>query len=179
MRGAYLITDNGYAEWRIMQCPVKFSTNQKELMWSTRLESVRKDVECTFGVLKARFRILQSRIKFQHQSKVDNVFVSSCILHNMNLVHDEFDVNWKDPANWETPDNEDDQDLREGRELLRIRGRLLDPNDAILNVIPVLDDQRNVVVEDIEEVDVSYFDFRSELVEHYNYCSKNSLVEWI
>ena len=97
--------------------PIKFSTNQKELMWSTRLESVRKDVECTFGVLTARFRILQSRIKFQHQSKVDNVFVASCVLHNMNLVHDEFDVNWKDPVNWETPDNEDDQDLREAREL--------------------------------------------------------------
>ena len=49
----------------------------------------------------------------------------------MNLVHDEFDVNWKDLVNWEMPDNEDDQDLREARELLRIRGRLLDPNDAI------------------------------------------------
>ena len=94
-------------------------------------------------------------------------------------MHDEFDVNWKDPVNWETPDNEDDQDLREARELWRIRGRLLDPNDAILNVISVVDDQRNIVVEEIEEIDVSYFDFRSELVEHYNYCSNNSLVEWI
>ena len=46
-------------------------------------------------------------------------------------------------------------------------------------MIPVVDDQRNVVVEEIEEIDVSYSDFRSELVEHYNYCSNNSLVEWI
>ena len=97
----------------------------------------------------------------------------------MNLVHDEFDINWKDPANWETPDNEDDQDLREARELLRIRGRLIDPNDIIEDIVPILNDARHVVLEEIEEVDVSYFDFRSELVEHYNYCSKNSLVEWI
>ena len=162
-----------------MQCPIKFSTNQKELMWSTRLESVRKDVECCFGVLKARFRILQSRIKFQAQNKVDNVFVASCILHNMNLVHDELDVNWKNPENWETPEDEDDQDLRDGRELLRIRGRLLDPDAAIAEVPPIVNVQRNVIIEDIDDIEVSYFDFRNELVEHYNYCLNNRLVEWI
>ena len=61
VRGAYLIIDNGSAKWRIMQCPIKFSTNENELRWSTRLESVRKDIECFFGRLKARFRILHMR----------------------------------------------------------------------------------------------------------------------
>lgn len=62
-------------------------------------------------------------------------------------------------------------------ELLCIRGRLIDPNDIIIDVVPTLNDARHVVLEKIEEV--SYFDFRSQLVEHYNYCFKNSLVEWI
>ena len=91
VRGAYLITDNGYAKWRMMQCPMKRSTNEHELRWSTRLESVRKDVECFFRRLKARFRILHMRILFHRQYKVDNVFISSSILHNMTLVQYDFD----------------------------------------------------------------------------------------
>ena len=97
VRSAYLITDNGYAKWRMMQCPIKCSTNEHELRWSTRLESVRKDVECFFGRLKARFRILHMRILFHQQYKVDNVFISSSILHNMTLVQydfDDLDIAW-------------------------------------------------------------------------------------
>lgn len=125
VRGPYLIIDNGYAKWRIMQCPIKFCINDRELRWTSRLESVRKDVEYFFGRLKARFRILQSNILFHQQHKVDNVFVASSILHNMNLVHDGLDVAWKDPANWETPEDKDDTDIRESRERLRMRGRLV------------------------------------------------------
>ena len=75
--GAYLITDNGYARWRMMQCPIKSGFNIFEMMWSTRLESVRKDVECTFGIFKVRFRILGGSVNFHDQWKVDNVFVAN------------------------------------------------------------------------------------------------------
>ena len=51
VRGAYLITDNGYAKWRMMQCPIKCSTNGHELRWSTRLESIRKDVDRSLHLL--------------------------------------------------------------------------------------------------------------------------------
>jgi Plant transposon protein len=33
-----------------------------------RLDSVRKDVECTFGVLKARFRILRNGMRFHKKN---------------------------------------------------------------------------------------------------------------
>ena len=171
MRGPYLITD----KWRIMQCPIKFCTNQSELRWSSRLESVRKDVECYFDRLKARFRILQSNILFHHQHKVDNVFVASSILHNMNLVHDGLDIAWKDPANWETPEDEDDTDIRESRERVRMRGRLV-----TADVVLVAENIRRVVVEDIEDLeDASCIDFRKKLIDHYIYSSNNSLAEWI
>ena len=80
-----------------MQCPIKCSTNEHELRWSTRLESVRKDVESFFGRLKGRCRILHMRILFHRQYKVDNVFISSSILHNMTLVQydfDDLDIAW-------------------------------------------------------------------------------------
>lgn len=179
MRGAYLITDNGYAKWRILQCPIKCCTNERELKWSTRLESVRKDVECFFGRLKARFRILHMRILFHHQRKVDNVFISSSILHNMNLVHDELDIAWKNPLNWETADDEDDRDLRDARERLRMRGRLVNP-DAIAEVVNVVH-ERNVVVENDDDdiADASYIDFRKQLIDHYIYCQNKDIIEWI
>ena len=154
-----------------MQCPIKFCINEREMRWSSRLESVRKDVECYFGRLKARFRILQSH----HQHKVDNIFVASSILHNMNLVHDGLDAAWKDPANWETPEDEDDRDIRESRERLRMRGRMIQPDMVI-----AVENNRRVVIEDIEDLeDASYVEFRKRLIDHYIYSSDNNLVEWI
>lgn len=45
MRGAWTITDNGYHQWRMLQCPIKAAHTANEIDWSVRLESVRKDVE--------------------------------------------------------------------------------------------------------------------------------------
>ena len=154
-----------------MQCPIKCCTNQSELRWSARLESVRKDVECFFGRLKARFCILHSHILFHHQNKVDNVFTASSILHN------EFDVAWKDPLNWETPQDEDDTDIREARERLRMRGRLVHPDAIVQNTNEEI---RNINVEDPDDFeDASYSEFRKQLIDHYIYCSDNNLIEWI
>ena len=52
---------------------------------------VRKDVECTFGILKGRFRILKTLMLYQHKDQIDNVFWTACILHNMLLMHDGLD----------------------------------------------------------------------------------------
>ena len=58
--GAYLIVDNGYQKWSFLIPPSKSSNNRDEILWSEWLESIRKDVECFFGVLKARFRLLRN-----------------------------------------------------------------------------------------------------------------------
>ena len=43
-----------YHEWRIFQCPIKHPLSRTQFVFSKRLESVRKDVEDTFGMLKVR-----------------------------------------------------------------------------------------------------------------------------
>jgi hypothetical protein len=48
-KGVYLLVDGGYHKWRIMQCPLKHSVVEEETRWSEFAESVRKDVECSFG----------------------------------------------------------------------------------------------------------------------------------
>jgi hypothetical protein len=63
----------------------------------------------------------------------------------MNLVHDGLDVAWKDPANRETQEDEDDTDIRESRERLRMRGRLVQADVQL----PV-EHERRIVVEDVK-----------------------------
>ncbi|CAN0213958.1 unnamed protein product, partial [Pylaiella littoralis] len=85
--------------WRMLIEPSKYPLSEADLLFSKRLESVRKDVECFFGILKMRFRILKLAMTYQKQERLDYVFFTCCILHNMLHTHDgmgglEEDVNW-------------------------------------------------------------------------------------
>ena len=52
--GCYILCDNGYHRWRCMQEPLLNPIYDNERLWSARAESLRKDVECVFGVMKCR-----------------------------------------------------------------------------------------------------------------------------
>ena len=58
------------------------------MSWSKWVESIRKDVECTFGRLKARFRCLKIPSLFQgpDPNKVANQMRACCALYNR--LHD-------------------------------------------------------------------------------------------
>ena len=53
-KGVWIIVDNGYHSWATTVPPFSSSVYQDEVRWSEWLESMRKDVECTFGILKGR-----------------------------------------------------------------------------------------------------------------------------
>ena len=79
--------------------PSKYPLSKGDLLFSKRLESVRKDVDCFFGILKIRFRILKLAMTYQQQKRIDSVFFTCCILHNMLHTYDGMDgleenVNW-------------------------------------------------------------------------------------
>jgi hypothetical protein len=94
--GLYLICNNGYFKWGCLLSPAVNRIGEGHLdLWSKRLESVRKDVECTFGILKARFHVLKHDVRLHGITEIGHVFVSCCVLHNMLLKHDEYD-------DWET-----------------------------------------------------------------------------
>jgi hypothetical protein len=56
-----------------------------------RIASARKDVECTFGIIKSRFRVLKTPMLDAELSDVDDVFTACAIFHNMLLDHDSAD----------------------------------------------------------------------------------------
>ncbi|KAL7425583.1 hypothetical protein ACHAXH_000201 [Discostella pseudostelligera] len=85
--GVYLICDNGYLQWPITICPfMRSQTNSpRESAFSANMESVRKDVECVFGILKARWGVLDRGFKHRSIQVCQDVFIACCVLHNMML----------------------------------------------------------------------------------------------
>ncbi len=62
--------------------------NSPEMRWSKNVESVRKDIEGVFGILKVRFRFLKNFNNLRSQSSIDDAFTTCCMLHNMLLRSD-------------------------------------------------------------------------------------------
>lgn len=94
-RGAWLLVDNGYLSWPTTIPPIKVSTDRREIRWLQWLELMRKDVECTFGILKGRWRILKMGIRLHGVEAADKVWCTCCALHNWLLEVDGLDVQWK------------------------------------------------------------------------------------
>lgn len=92
--GAWLLVDNGYLPWSVLVPPSKHSTTYAELRFSKWLESLRKDVECTFGIMKGRFRILKTGIPLHGVEACDRVWTTCCALHNFFLGEDNLDEAW-------------------------------------------------------------------------------------
>jgi len=93
-RGAYLIVDNGYLNWSCTVPPFGVSNDIDEICWSKWLESMRKDVECTFGILKGRWRILKSGVRLNGVDSVDCIWLTCCALHNWLLEVDGLSETW-------------------------------------------------------------------------------------
>ena len=99
-KGLYAIVDGGYHEWRCLMAPLKQTLEADAAEWSKRLESVRKNVECTFGILKKRFRILRLPFLKHNPEHIDDVFRACCALHNILLKHDDLNSLGRKTSDW-------------------------------------------------------------------------------
>ena len=93
-QGIWFMVDNGYLDWSCTVPPVKNATTYATIRFSEWLESMRKDVECTFGILKQRFSILRYGIQLGSIKHVDQIWLTCCSLHNKLLMLDGLDKNW-------------------------------------------------------------------------------------
>lgn len=93
--GPWLLVDNGYYHrWSTSIPPFKTTISRKEIQFSEWLESMRKDVECTFGILKGCWRILKTGIWLHGLNEADMVWKPCCSLHNWLLEVDGLDEQW-------------------------------------------------------------------------------------
>ena len=100
-RGMYLICDNGYLRWPTTICPfTRTKKSMPEGYFSTNVESVCKDVECTFGIIKKRWQVLNNG--FYHRDIIicEKIFVTCCCMNNYMLdqmVRTNVRVGWGAP----------------------------------------------------------------------------------
>jgi hypothetical protein len=87
-QGAWLVVDNGYLSWPTTIPPMTQSVLIDDTRWSEWMESMRKDVECTFRILKGRFRILKAGIRVKGVDAADKIWMTCCAIHNMLLEVD-------------------------------------------------------------------------------------------
>ena len=110
-RGAWEIVDNGYLPWPTMIPPSKYPTTYAEMRFSKWLESLRKDVECTFGIMKGRFRILKTGVPLHGVEVCDRLWLTCCALHNFLLEEDGLDDAW-DSSNYLSEGGHDNEDVQ-------------------------------------------------------------------
>jgi len=94
-RGVWLLVDNRYLEHSSLLPPRKITTIQAEMRLSKWDESMRKDVECTFGILKGRYvharcvwRILKTGIQSHGVPVVTDIWCwkTCCALQNWSVL---------------------------------------------------------------------------------------------
>ena len=95
--------DNGYLNWSCTVPPIKDATSYESIRFSEWLESMRKDVECAFGILKGRWSILRYGLRFASIEKCDKLWLTCCALHNKLLFVDGLHESWEEgvASKWE------------------------------------------------------------------------------
>ena len=70
---------------------------------------MRKDVECTFGIMKARWRILKFPIQVHGTKAVDKIWMTCCALHNWLLEINGCNDEWTSHFNMNNNNMDDNE----------------------------------------------------------------------
>ena len=190
-RGCWLVVDNGYLNWSTNIPPYTTTNSIPEIRFSEWLESIRKDVECTFGILKGRWRILKTGIRTHGVKSCDDIFKTCCALHNMLLEIDGIDseVNWL--RNWGLHNSVDDVLENVPYALLRLQSpasvRAYDTSrmrSECYTRYPDQDKNHSEVAAGINDRDILFVRnisqdlFRRKLVEHFDILFERRALQW-
>ena len=96
----YLVGDSAYPLSRWLQKPYPEGTRDpSEIQFNKQLSAARVKVECAFGILKGRWRILSfiEEASVARVSKIIVIIVACAVLHNFCILHrDEWDLDGVD-----------------------------------------------------------------------------------
>jgi hypothetical protein len=180
VKGAYLITDAGFLQIGAFMDPRIHSWSSDDVRWAEFLESIRKDVECLFGILKNRFRFLWGYNESKHYLTIENAFKTCCILHNMIL---DFDRGYHETMKaWENVDwSSIDPDVITEEELAEVVQQALDENS--IDVLPFLPTpEPSTVGDDLWIISPSskndHFLLKELLIASFNYQLRIGQVYW-
>lgn len=74
-------------QWKLRMEFTNYVLHETDHTWSTRLESVRKNDECFFGIPKGRSKLLKLPINFEQKDRRNgNVFFASCTPDSLTVL---------------------------------------------------------------------------------------------
>lgn len=196
--GYYYIVDGGYSMWVELMAPFKHEPEGTVgELWSDTLESIRKDIECVFGILKQRFLILKHPMRFPEKATINKIFLACCVLHNQLCDYDGRD-NWEscmEMGEFEDIESDVEGDGKEYRERTLNRGRRKKPLERVgltrhmrrQLAVHNAKDARALPAEDEEDRDETvsisakedYTRRRDLLVNHFKVATRKGEVVWI
>ncbi|CAN0203620.1 unnamed protein product [Discosporangium mesarthrocarpum] len=163
-RGAYVYLDGGYHKWGCTICLMKTCITQEQRNWSDQLESVQKDVECFFGRITSRWRILKLPLQFHTGEAIDQIFITCYILQNIFHAWDRLDQLEGD-GDWIGGSEMHDQDVCD-----------LDLDlcqEGMMDNSPAPGSEQEV------EGEAEFYKLRAKTIEHFSYKKQRNLVEWV
>lgn len=179
--GVTILVDGGYPELKIFQTGGRDYCTYREGSYCACLESVRKDVERTFGVLKSRFKILKHGMRTSDHAIINCVIATCAGLHNELLIHDRKNVFDDDGTNRyvDYKDLEDgfvDDDLVNSAQYIsssaeRKQRRPFDRTEVVNEMYQLV--QR--LPENSASIE-TYASRRKLLMDHWNYHSERSQI---
>jgi hypothetical protein len=168
---------------------MKQAATMGEWRFSKWLESMRKDVECTFGILKVRWRVLKSGIRVHGTDASDKIWKTCCALHNMLLevdgIAEDYSSDWLGEIG-----NFSADDVPEAfRRLLNSNGfydasGMGAGDDAVGSEAEEEEEeiyQGSIIEEDDGAIVVrkmSMTQFREKLIDHFNICFQRKELAW-
>jgi hypothetical protein len=194
MNGCFHINDNGYHKWGTSMEPSHHFTGSEEeqrneQVWSTMLESLRKDVECFFGILKSMFAILKYGSRFKDWEIIDDIFLTCCALYNQRLVQKGGDQPWDKLA--EDYENEVDvYDRQRGDEndadvfkRMREFDNCKRPPESNVGFHVDLEEQefdidKYTAVHVDDSIQLTHDQRKKMLINHFAYMRNNGLLRW-
>jgi hypothetical protein len=88
----YFLADGIYPQWSTFVKTISAPLKAKKKHFARVQDACRKDVECAFGIFKARFSIVRGLVRFWDKATLNDIMKACIILHNM-IIEDECDPN--------------------------------------------------------------------------------------
>ncbi|XP_010445003.1 PREDICTED: uncharacterized protein LOC104727611 [Camelina sativa] len=95
---AYYLTDGSYPNWATFIQSITLPRGRKAKLFVQFQEACRKDVERVFGVLQARFAIVENPALFWYKGKIGKIMRACIILHNMIVEDERHTYNFYEPS---------------------------------------------------------------------------------
>ena len=84
----YWLADGIYPTHHCFVKTIPFPANEKEKLFVTKQEEKRKDIECAFGILQARFHILTTPCRLFDREQMRLIIRTCVILHNLIIDYE-------------------------------------------------------------------------------------------